>query len=66
MLFGGVICRVRSCTRVHTTNLPTDFLGDYDQKPTGKRVWSMADEKECAAIERWYKGEVREIVALIM
>ena len=50
------------CTR---NELANRFLGDRDQKPTGKRVWDMADEKEYAAIEERCEGEVREVVALI-
>ncbi|HJJ96134.1 MAG TPA: hypothetical protein O0X38_00610 [Methanocorpusculum sp.] len=45
--------------------LANGFLGDRDQKPTGKRVWDMADEKEYASIEERCEGEVREMVALM-
>jgi len=45
--------------------LANGFLGERDQKPTGKHVWNMADGKEYAAIEERCEGEVREMVALM-
>ena len=44
--------------------LANGFLGDRDQKPTGKRVWEMADELEYAEIEKRGEGEGREEVAM--
>lgn len=45
--------------------LANGFLGERDQKPTGKRVWTMADEKDYEGIEERCEGEVREMVALM-
>ena len=45
--------------------LANGFLGERDQKPTGKRVWEMADEMEYAEIEKRCEGEVREMVAMM-
>ena len=45
--------------------LASGFLGERDQKPTGKRVWEMADEMEYAEIEKRCEGEVREMVAMM-
>lgn len=45
--------------------LANGFLGERDQKPTGKRVWTMADEKDYDGIEERWEGEVREMVALM-
>lgn len=45
--------------------LANRFLGERNQKPTGKRVWDMMDEKEYGAIEERCEGEVREMVALM-
>ncbi len=45
--------------------LANGFLGERDQKPTGKRVWDMADEKDYQSIEKRCEEDVREMVALM-
>ncbi|MDU9376902.1 hypothetical protein McpSp1_15390 [Methanocorpusculaceae archaeon Sp1] len=45
--------------------LANGLLGIRDQKPTGKRVWEMADEKDYSGIEKRCEEEVREMVALM-
>ena len=45
--------------------LANRFLEERDQKPTGKCVWDMADERNYAGIEVRCEGEVREMVALM-